>query len=273
MIDSFTVRTKDNAVLNIKLNYKWRFIYDEKNQAKIFGSDFIGYSCQSLRSRIREEASHHDFEKFHTSAAQTLREKLFKDYSIPITLNGKEQTETCHGRFFREFSFLVFELDVKEISPVDEEIAHLLDQSIKSSMQILCSKLSDSAENEAEKEKIESEAEIAQLRKNLIELENSNLTKEVIEKAKIEGKALIEKAKAESTAEQLIEESKTTMKIEEMKSTMNLLKGTKGDKYLQYVKVMSLHKNVSNAYVVPNDTKTLFLPGTQSKSNQKEEVN
>jgi len=65
-----------------------------------------------------------------------------------------------------------------------KKIASLLDQSIKSSMQILCSKLSDSAESEAEKEKIESEAEIATLRKNLIELENSNLTKEVIEKNK-----------------------------------------------------------------------------------------
>lgn len=63
----------------------------------------------------------------------------------------------------------------------------MLDESIKSSMKILCRKLNDNAETEAEKEKIESESEISRLQGNLIEIQNANYSKETLEKAKIEG--------------------------------------------------------------------------------------
>lgn len=113
-------------------------------------------------------------------------------------------------------------MEVKEVKPTDSEILKLLDESIKASMNILVGKRKDTAQNEAEKEKIENEVEIAELRKNLIEIENSNLTKETIEKAKIEGKALIEKAKAERQAEELLERSKMEMELEKMKNTVSI---------------------------------------------------
>lgn len=131
-------------------------------------------------------------------------------------------------------------------------------------MNILCMKLHDNAQNEAEKERIESETEIEELRRNLIEIENANLAKETIEKAKIDGKAMIEKAKAERQAMELLEKSKLDMEIESIKATVALLKGSKGDKYLEYVKAKNLHKNVNSACIIPSDTKTLFLPGAQN---------
>jgi len=212
MIDRFNVRTKDNAVLQLEVTYKWRFMVDDSNIYKLFEGDFIGYSCQSLRSRIREEASQHEFEKFHTEASQILRKKLFKSYDA----DGKAIQEAMFGRLFREFNFFIFELDVKKVTPVDKEIESLLDESIKASMKILCRKLNDSAETEAEKEKIDSEAEIARLERNLIEIQNTNYSKEVLEKAKIEGAAQIEAARAEMAAEEMIERSRMELEINAM---------------------------------------------------------
>jgi hypothetical protein len=45
---------------------------------------------------------------------------------------------------------------------------------------------------------------------------------------------------------------------------MALLKGPKGDRYVEYVKAMSLHKNVSSATIIPQDTKTLVLPANST---------
>jgi hypothetical protein len=67
MLDSFNIRTKDNAVLRMMVTYKWKFILGENDLYKVFAGDFIGYTCQSMRSRVREAASRHEFERFHTA--------------------------------------------------------------------------------------------------------------------------------------------------------------------------------------------------------------
>lgn len=106
--------------MELELSYKWRFLVEKADLFKLFEGDFIGYACQSLRSRIREVAGSFEFEKFHTSASQLLRERLFKTYS-----NLKKQddsTDDTKGRFFTEFNLLIFELDVKRIRPVDREV-------------------------------------------------------------------------------------------------------------------------------------------------------
>jgi len=264
MTDQFEVRTKDNAVLNLTVAYKWKFILDDANLHKIFAGDFVGYSCQSLRSRIREESSKNDFEHFHTNSSQLLRDKLFKEYNLEVTKQGKKVIETVTGRLFSEFNFLVFSIDVRAIKPVDKEIEQLLENSIKASMRIMCSKLNDTAETQAEMERIESETNLSKLRKNLIEIENNNLTKEKIEKARIEGKALLEKATSEALAQSLLHQSKLNLQLENMRSQMNLLDGAAGDRYIEYMKVMSMSKNVLQATIIPSSTRNLINLGSTS---------
>lgn len=262
MNDMFTIRTKDNALLKLSLTYKWKFIVDEGNLEKVFASDFVGYSCQSMRSRIREEAAGHNFEDFHTASAQILRSKLFKEYNIK---NSKQEERSLTGRYFPEFSFLIFELDVREVTPVDEEIASLLNESIKSNMKTLCTKLENSAKLQEEKERIESQVEISKLRKSLIEIENSNFYKQTIEKAKVEGQALIEQAKAEKEAQEMTTKGKDELYLAEARRMIELLESEEGNAYLEYIKASNLHKNVSQACVVPSDLKTLFLPPMSSE--------
>eukprot|EP01080_Neovahlkampfia_damariscottae_P003362 gene3362-5909_t len=257
--DQFNVRTKDNAVLKITISYKWKFILDDEKLDKMFMGDFVGYSCQSLRSRVRETSSQHNFEEFHTGAAKILRKSIFKKYSIPTVFEGKKETFEGIGRFFEEMQFFIFELDVKEIIPVDAEIASLLEESIKSNMTILCSKLSDTAQNEQEKERLLQECEIEELKHGLIKLENENLTNEILEKEKIQGDALIEKAKAEKEANEILLKSQNSLEIQTMKDKIELLKGTEGERYLEFMKISSINKNVRELNVIPSSIQKLNL--------------
>ena len=256
MTDGFLVRTKDNAVLQMELTYKWQFLMSDKKVSdeeydKVFSGDFIGYSCQSLRSRIRELASGHYFESFHKGAADILRNNLFKDYKVEF---NDETSVQVHGRLFREFNFFVYAVDVKELRPVDKEIAQLLDSSIKSSMNIMCNKLQENAKNLAEKEEIQSQIEFAKLKKNLIQIKNSNMQKEKIEKSRIEGQAKIEREKAENDSISLLKKAKYDSELNQIKETMQLLDGDKGDLYIEYVKLMNATKNVRKATIVPQST-------------------
>ncbi len=261
--DQVQVRTKDNAVLNLDLSFKWKFIVDEQNYYKLFTGDFIGYACQSLRSRVRGAASMRTFEEFHTSSAEILRASIFKNAVVPLTVDGKKVTQEHYGRFFPEFNFLIFELDVKSVSAADAEIEELLDESIKSSMNIMVDKLRSQSEFQQQKEKIQSETEIAKLKRNLIEIENANLTKEKVEKAKIDGLSLIETAKAERDAAALLENASVEIDLQQMRQQIEMLKGHTGQKYIDYLKATTLHENVKYATVLPVDAK-LFLQGAAS---------
>lgn len=124
MSDTFQIRTKDNAQLNIHLTYKWQFKVDESDSYKVFAlKDFIGYPCQTLCSAIREEAARHNFEEFHKNTVALIQKAIFKEHIIKYD-SGKE--EKVVGLYFPENKFLVSAVDVKELTPVNKDISTLL---------------------------------------------------------------------------------------------------------------------------------------------------
>jgi len=260
MDDRFDVRTLDNAVLELTLTYKWKVIIDDHSIGKLFNSDFIGFSCQSLRSRIRETASHYSFEEFHKNSSSILREKLFKEYSRKVVQAGEEKEAKFVGRFFDEFNFLIFELDIKKLVPVDPEIELLLDQSIKQSMKIMCNKLNDNAEFEGRISKIKNDVEIAKLRGTVIDLEHQNRVKETLHRIKIENEAQVTMEKAKAKAEIDVARNKMKMEIEDIKNIMQNLEGDIGASYLKHAQAANLHKNVNSMTLVPDSVQNLFAP-------------
>jgi major vault protein len=187
MNDRFEVRTKDNAVLELDVFYKWRLLINDDTIIRIFQShDFIGYACQSMQSRIREVIARLDFEVFHSSSVKLLREELFRTKDVP-------GFGSLYGRYYPETAMLVSDVDVKSMRPTDPEIASLLNESIRANMKIVCQKLEDAAQIQAEKERIENQCEIEALRSDVIAGANVNLRKETLEKAKIDGEALLER--------------------------------------------------------------------------------
>eukprot|EP00762_Andalucia_godoyi_P007578 ANDGO_00782.mRNA.1 Major vault protein alpha len=267
MNDRFIVRTKDNAVLQLDISYKWCFMVDRSKKTDLFKvfqtEDFIGNACASLASRIREEAAQHDFETFHTRANEMLKNRLFKSYTS--ILPGLPTV----GRLFPENQFYVFDLDIKSLVPIDEEIAQLLNQALKASMKALCAKLEDAAQISAEKEQIHHECELALMRQSVIEAENKNIERDTLEKIRIEGLSEIEQVKARVAAQRSTAEATLDAEIQQMKSQISAL-GTSPDcpdKALfestvsQYVKLMgirAMESSVEKATIIPSGIQ--FLP-------------
>eukprot|EP00761_Pharyngomonas_kirbyi_P012752 gb/GECH01012779.1/.p1 GENE.gb/GECH01012779.1/~~gb/GECH01012779.1/.p1 ORF type:complete len:530 (+),score=159.41 gb/GECH01012779.1/:1-1590(+) len=256
MSDIFTVRTRDNADLQLHLTYKWQFIIDQGSSDKVFSlNDFIGYACQSICSGIREEAARYDFEEFHNKTVSIIRNALFSQNEVEMT-NGENYK--FNGLYYSEARLAITEVDVKEVSPVNEEIGMWLNQSIKRNMVIVCQKIEQEANLNAEKENVQGQAEIQRLKEKLIDIENENYRLETVQKAKIEGQSRVEKARAEKEATEIKDTSKLELTVEQMESIMSLLKRPGGTKYLDLIRSENFSKVNQNWYV--NSDSKVDLP-------------
>ena len=261
-LDSFPIRTRDNALLHLSLMYKWRFVIPgnrKEEMSKIFEHDSIGYACQSLRSRIRETASSYFFEDFHGRPGEILCESIFKEITIPEGNPDGSDLKTS-GRFFSETNFLIFQIDVRQVVPVDKDIAELLGENLKQNTSILCQKTKNQAEMQAEYERIESECEIAEMRRALIEIENTNFEKSLLHSAATEAEALVAKAKAEQNVEEGLLRARQDTEIEAMREMIELLDSDTGKLYVDMMRIRSMEK-LTKATVLPAGL-TTFLMGS-----------
>lgn len=238
--DRFEIRTKDNAHLTLLLTYKWEFLIEKVDAYKIFSVvDFIGYACNSLCSSIREGAAQYTFEEFHQGTVGLLRKLLFKEnkYTYP---SGK--TVSIFGKFFKEINLLISEVDVKNIEPVNKEINDLLNQSIKGNMKIVCNKMQQKAQLEAKKVAINAKKQIGEYKKKLIEIKNKNYELEKIEKAKIQGQALVAKANANKEANEIKIRGSIENEKQKIEKILELLSTEEGAKYLELQKIKNFSK-------------------------------
>jgi hypothetical protein len=116
-------------------------------------------------------------------------------------------------------------------------------------MRMVCSKMEQEANMEAKKLNIKAQEEIQKIKQKLIEIQNKNLKLETVEKAKIEGLALIEQAKNEDQAASIQKQSEKDLQSEKMKEIMKLLSGEEGAKYLELQKILNLSTIKQNWYV------------------------
>lgn len=249
--DKFEIRTRDNANLNILITYKWEFIVDENEKNVIFSiPDFIGYSCTTLCSKIREETAKFTFEEFNKGTVGQIRKVLFKDYEL--------KNKKFSGVYFEEIKLLISEIDVKEIVPVNPEISKLLNQSIKSNMVIVCSKMENEANLNSKKDKVKGEAELNKLKEKLITIQNENLQLEKIGKSKIDGQVTILKSQSIKECEELKVGGIQNLEIEKMKQIIELLNTKEGDKYLNLLKAKNFSE-IEQKWIINSDSK-ISLP-------------
>jgi len=217
--DLFEVATRDHARLRIKLSYKWQFERTgdpEKDRVIFRVNDFVGYVCENLASRIRQAAAENDFETFHKSASTLIRRSIFG-----MDESGRPRKE----RLFAENMLRIIDIDIKDISPVDEKTAQKLHEAIDTNIQIQLDASKQEAVAQAELKRIKSEEEkqLADIeskkkaedqRQSLIELENRNRQLELLgesrneaeavrERERIESETILAKAKAEAEAMQI----------------------------------------------------------------------
>ncbi|HME55708.1 MAG TPA: SPFH domain-containing protein [Candidatus Lokiarchaeia archaeon] len=254
--DELGVRTKDNANLRVRLRYKWRFIIDPSHPEKIFAvEDMIGFATETMAGMIREEAAKHNFEQFHSDATQIIKDVIFNQHGITITDDDGEQHKSY---VFAENGFEIFDIDVKNVTPEDPDIAAKLNAAISQNMDIYVRKIQQTAELEAQQKLIDGKMTIERARADLIALEQENRRTEEIGKAQIEADAIRIKKAVEAEAEA----AKISKIIEVLQSP---------DAYIRLQQVLSF-KNVEKTVVVPTDSR-LFVPiGQNQESDSLEHV-
>ncbi|KAG2379161.1 hypothetical protein C9374_007799 [Naegleria lovaniensis] len=248
--DSFRVSTRDNAELQVLLTYKWEFLVDDSESHVMFRmTDFIGYVCATLNSRVRELAALFTFEEFHSGTVSLIRKHLFRESVVKV---GEEERKVL-GIYFDEIKLLISEIDVKEVSPVNNQINDLLNQSIKSNMKIVCNKMETEASREAQKEQLKAQAEIQKLREELIDIENENMQIEKLENARIDSLVVAEQTKTNIEVQEYKCGGDTTIELEHMKNMIELLGTEQGQKYLALKKAELANAIPEQMWYLNND--------------------
>jgi major vault protein len=251
--DILRVRTMDNAVLKLHVRYKQRFTIDPNDLSKIYLiNDFVGFATETLASEIREEAAKHNFEDFHAKTYDIIKNLLFP----------KIEGERKYRKF--ENGLEIFSVDIKSLTPEDPDIANKLNLAISNNMDIYVQKILQQAELEARRELIKGQKNIEELRKDLIELKNTNLRNEKISKTKVDAQAEIEKATGLAEAENIQKEALTKGELERVKKMMETLQGLGAEKYLKLVELQSIGK-FSKSYIMRSDSR-IRIPFTNEKT-------
>lgn len=238
--DVLNIRTKDNAALQLFVRYKWRININEGNLEKVFLiDDFIGYASESIASEIRELAAKYDFEHFHENASDLVSQLVSDREEFP---NG----------------FQIFSIDIKQITPVDPQIADKLNDAISNNMDIYVMKVRQSAELEAEREQIQGEIEIESEKQDLIKQENENWRQEQVEQARADVDAELEKAKATVQAEESLELARIGRDVAEISEMIDALEKDTSQRYLALKRLDKL-LNTQKSYIIPEDSK-LWIP-------------
>lgn len=248
--DRLTVRTKDNATLELEVNYRWKFEVDRSDPAqarKLFTlKDFVGFVAQTLSSEIREEAAKHDFEVFHAQAAELVKRAVFG-------AEGK--------RVFAENLLVVFGVDVEAITPEDPEIKQKLADAIKTNVDIYTKRVQEVAQLESERRVIEGRAKNEAARKDLIEQEVANARTKSIASAEIEKDAAKVRAEGEAEATRICTTAEREAEVARLKAVATELATDGGRAYIELERARVL--KATDKVVVPTDSKlVLGISGT-----------
>lgn len=241
--DILDIRTKDNAVLQIKLRYKTRFKIDPENHDKLFAvSDFIGLATQTMAGIIREECANHDFEALHSKAMTIIKDAIFGENDSFI---------------FEENGFEIFDVDIKEIIPKDIEIAEKMNDAIKSNMQIYVEKMRQHAKIEAEKQDIEGKKIIEEKRVELLKLEHENKKAEEMLNTEIQVEQILRIAEAEAEAIKIKKTAEKEVEVSKIKEVIAAINND-GTNYLKLQQILSL-ESIQKMAIVPSNS-NMFLP-------------
>eukprot|EP00762_Andalucia_godoyi_P007579 ANDGO_00780.mRNA.1 Major vault protein len=272
--DLITVFTKDNAGLAILITYTFVFLVTEETAHKMFLlNDPIGHLCASVCSDIRELATKYTFEEFHNGTVSLISKAIFKHLAnltnpsedpVPISEGPKGSANPKYAswtacRWFASNRMCLYGIDVKQVNPTSAEIGSLLSESIKSNMSIVCKKMEQQAQLELQKGRLAGQSQIAELRGQLIALQNENYRLETLERAKIQGLADVERAKYKSQGIAMQGELDSDIERQKIVRTVNILSANGGDRYIELERIRGLSK-VRQNWVIPTSSSLNVLP-------------
>ncbi|XP_070541280.1 major vault protein-like isoform X2 [Ptychodera flava] len=224
--DIIEVETSDHARLRVKIAFNNHFEFkhgDPKEEQKIFSvSDFIGFACKQVGSRIRGAVAHTPFDTFHRCSAQIIRQAVF----------GIDEDGTPRKKLhFPSNGLCITSIDIQSIEPVDANMRDSLMKSVQMAIEIATNSVEASASHEArrieqeargklDRQKLLNEQKSERARTELYELKAVTAAVESTGQAKAEAQAQAEKLIIEGQSE--IEAAQLKAQAEEIEDTADL---------------------------------------------------
>lgn len=116
--DRVQVRTADHVELEVKVSYRVSFVHREGvDDARWFSvPNYVGLLCDHLGSIVRAAVRQVPIERFHAASAEILRTAVL----------GEKRGDKRTGREFEENGLLVYDVEVLDVSILDEAVETLL---------------------------------------------------------------------------------------------------------------------------------------------------
>lgn len=116
--DVVKVRTADHVELEVKLSYRVSFVHrDGVDDARWFSvPNYVGLLCDHLGSIVRAAVRSVPIERFHATSAEILRTAVL----------GEKKGDKRTGREFEENGMGVYDVEVLDVSILDEAVETLL---------------------------------------------------------------------------------------------------------------------------------------------------
>jgi len=115
--DVVRVETAGHVSLSLSLSYRVSFVTRDGGPEKWFNvTDYVGLLCDHLGSLLRAAARGATIERFHTDGTEILRRAVL----------GEKTDGRRAGRMFEENDMWVYDVEVLDISILDDDIAELI---------------------------------------------------------------------------------------------------------------------------------------------------
>jgi regulator of protease activity HflC (stomatin/prohibitin superfamily) len=126
--DKLSVRTSDHVELAVRLSYRVSFTSKQgADDARWFNvNNYVALLCDHLGSITRAAVRSCPIERFHAGSTDVIRSAILGD--------KKADKEKRTGREFEENGMLVYDVEVLEVSILDEDVEELLTQAQRSAI-------------------------------------------------------------------------------------------------------------------------------------------
>jgi len=275
--DMVNVRTYDNVELQITIQYKWGFTIPKKLFAgrcitsqmdeeekkyytkhnimnpfmmmtKMFSGDFLGYMCQSMRSRIRSLASQVPYEKFVKDTANLIKDGIPAD-GIKGVFRHYENWKKI-GREYDEYSLFIEETDVKSVVASEPKIRDLLREAQNTNQFIALQKMKAGEKIKIELANLDSEIEVEKRLLDFVKAKNVTYASTEEAKLELETMKLAQKTELE-LAKMELEKEALSNEIASQKRVVSLFKSPTAGNYIEMLKAQNLD-SVQSVTVIPS---------------------
>lgn len=261
MSDRIICSTKDNMEIEMLVTYKWQLLLNQTSAVQLFQTeDFVGIACRKLQSKIRECAAEKNFQEFKVDTVRHLQAGMFSNnVAVP---SGDEKVNLDNCLFFEDLNYLVTEVDVKELEPLDKGLKRQFNAELQERMKVLVARMQQEAEVELAKYKQQQELLLLESRRCALQEAQAEQTKEeTLGRSRIDQELGLLLAKAHDEVAEKVKGKDRELGTYEMRRKMEILGADGAPRYIEYLRTQAMGGVKQNWIVGTESSMSLPLSG------------